>query len=65
MGQQKYGKNETREHVDLCVIVSVFSFLYAPRYGLSEYEKKYKNKMEVRGTLVIQVPLAAQFEIWK
>ena len=42
MGQQKYG-NETRENVDLCVIVSVFSFLYVPRYGLSEYEKKIQK----------------------
>ena len=49
MGPQTYGKNETQRFVDSAAIISVFSFLYMPRYGLDEYTKqRTSTKMRQR-----------------
>ena len=49
-------KNETKKLFISPAIISAFSFCMCPAMGwASERKKKYKNEMEVRGILAIQV----------
>ena len=53
-------KNTEMKHQNLLIsaaIISVFFFLFVPRFGLGEHTKNkvYQNETEVRGILAIQV----------